>query len=41
MKEVKIEDKIIGDNHPCYTVAEIGGAFHNIEEAKRVIDSAI
>ena len=24
MKEVKIGDKIIGENHPCYTVAEIG-----------------
>jgi len=41
MKEVKIGDKIIGENHPCYTVAEIGGAFHNIEEAKRLIDSAV
>jgi len=41
MKEVKIEDKIVGENHPCYTVAEIGGAFHNIEEAKRLIDYAV
>lgn len=41
MKEVRIQNKIIGENHPCYTVAEIGGAFHNIEEAKRLIDSAV
>ena len=41
MIEVKIENKIVGENHPCYTVAEIGGAFHNIEEAKRLIDSAV
>ena len=41
LKEVKIENKMIGENHPCYTVAEIGGAFHNIEEAKRLIDSAV
>ena len=41
MHEVKIQNKIIGENHPCYTVAEIGGAFHNIEEAKRLIDSAV
>lgn len=41
MKEVKIDEKIIGDGHPCYTIAEIGGAFHNIEEAKRLIDSAV
>jgi N,N'-diacetyllegionaminate synthase len=41
MKEVKIQNKIIGENHPCYTVAEIGGAFHNIDQAKRLIDSAV
>jgi len=41
MKEVKIGEKIIGNNHPCYNIAEIGGAFHNLEEAKRLIDSAI
>ena len=35
-----IQNKIIGENHPCYTVAEIGGAFHNIDQAKRLIDSA-
>ncbi len=41
MKEVRIKNKIIGDNYPCYTVAEIGGAFHNFDQAKRLIDSAL
>jgi N,N'-diacetyllegionaminate synthase len=41
MKSVKIFDKFVGDGHPCYTIAEIGGAFTNFEEAKRLIDSAI
>ena len=40
MKNVKLCDKIIGDNYPCFIIAEIGGAFKNFEEAKRLIDSA-
>ena len=40
MKAVKIFDTFVGDTYPCYTVAEIGGAFTNFEEAKRLIDSA-
>lgn len=40
MKEVKIDDKWVGSNHPCYTIGEIGGAFHSFVEAKRLIDSA-
>ena len=41
MKDVKLLDKIVGDEHPCYVVAEIGGAFTNFEEAKRLIDSGL
>lgn len=41
MRNVRLESKIIGDNNPCYFVAEIGGLFKNFNEAKRLIDSAI
>ena len=40
MDSVKIFEKPIGNGFPCYIVAEIGGAFSNFEEAKRLIDSA-
>lgn len=40
-KEVKIGNKIIGDNHPCFIIAEIG-INHNgdIDLAKKLIDIA-
>jgi N,N'-diacetyllegionaminate synthase len=41
LKPVKLLDKYVGDGYPCYTIAEIGGAFTNFEEAKRLIDSAL
>jgi N,N'-diacetyllegionaminate synthase len=41
LKEVKISSKIIGENHPCFVIAEIGGMFSNFKEAKRLIDSAL
>ncbi len=41
MKSISLDDKMIGDSCPSYIVAEIGGAFSNFEEAKRLIDSAI
>ena len=41
MKSVTIAGKKIGDGHPCFVIAEIGGSFRNFEEAKRLIDSAI
>lgn len=41
MSKVRLGDKLVGDGHPCYIVAEIGGAFKDIEQAKRLIDSAI
>jgi len=42
MKEVKIGNAMVGDNHPCYIVAEIG-INHNgdIEMAKKLIDVAV
>jgi len=41
MKNVNLYEKSIGDGNSCYFVAEIGGLFNSIEEAKRLIDSAI
>ena len=41
MKNVKLVNKLVGDNYPCYYVAEIGGSFQNFTESKRLIDSAI
>ena len=42
MSEVKIGNKIVGERHPCYVVAEIG-INHNgdIDIAKKLIDVAI
>lgn len=42
MTTVKIADKIIGDGHPCFIIAEIG-INHNgsVELAKKMIDIAI
>lgn len=40
MKSIKLGDKSVGDGNPCYIIAEIGGLFKNLEEAKRLIDSA-
>lgn len=41
-KEVKIGNKIVGDNHPCFVIAEIG-INHNgsVDLAKRMIDEAV
>ena len=42
MAEIKIENKKIGENHPCFTIAE-AGANHDssVENAKKLIDAAI
>jgi len=42
MPTVKIADKIVGDKHPCFIIAEIG-INHNgsVELAKRMIDIAV
>ena len=40
-KEIKIGNKIIGDTHPTYFIAEIGANFDgSIEKAKHLIDEA-
>ena len=41
MAEIKIGNSLIGENHPCFTIAE-AGANHdgNIEKAFRLIDAA-
>jgi N-acetylneuraminate synthase len=41
MKSIKLGNKYVGDENPCYIIAEIGGLFKNFEEAKRLIDSAM
>lgn len=41
VKNLKLLNKSVGDGYPCYFIAEIGGAFRNFEEAKRLIDSAV
>ena len=40
-KEIKIGNRMIGENHPTYIIAEIGGNFDgSIDKAKRLIDAA-
>ena len=42
MKKVKIENKLIGDDEPCFIIAE-AGSNHNgsLEQAKKLIDVAV
>ncbi len=40
--EITIENKIIGKNHPCYIIAEIGVNHNgNLELAKKLIDASV
>ena len=40
-KEIKIGNRLIGEGHPSYIIAEIGANFDNdIEKAKKLIDAA-
>jgi N-acetylneuraminate synthase len=41
-KTIKIGNTLIGDNHPCYIIAEIG-INHNgsVDIAKKLIDAAV
>ena len=41
MKSVQLGSKHVGNDNPCYFIAEIGGLFKNFEEAKRLIDASI
>jgi len=39
--EIKIADKIIGEGHPCFIVAEISGNHQgNLEKAKKIVKAA-
>lgn len=41
MKKIKIADKFIGQNEPCFIIAEIGSNHNgNMEQAKKLIDAA-
>ena len=41
-REVKIGNIMVGDNHPCFIIAEIGINHNgNVTEAKRLIDIAV
>lgn len=40
-KEIKIGNRLIGENHPTYLIAEIGANFdQSLDKAKRLIDAA-
>jgi len=41
MKSVKLVNKHVGNDNPCYVVAEIGSMFKTFDEAKNLIDSAL
>lgn len=41
MKNTKLGNKWVGDNYPCYIVAEIGTAYRNFQEAKKLIDAGL
>ena len=42
MNDIKIENKTIGINHPCYIISEIGVNHNgNIDTAKKLIDASI
>lgn len=40
MKSVRLAGKSIGPGNPCYVIAEIGGNFRTVDEARRLIDLA-
>lgn len=41
MREFRIDQRIINETTPAYIIAEIGGNFTNLIEAKKLIDSAV
>ena len=41
MNNISVGNFNVGDNYPCYIIAEIGNLFKNFNEAKKLIDSAL
>ena len=41
MNNISLGNFNVGDNYPCYIIAEIGNLFKNFDEAKKLIDSAL
>lgn len=41
MNNISLGNFNVGDNHPCYIIAEIGNMFKNFDEAKKLIDSSL
>lgn len=41
MKNIKIENRMIGESYPTFIIAEVGYNFENIEQAKKSIDEAV
>ena len=42
MKEIKIGNKIVGENYPFFSIAEIGSNFdQSLEKAYKLIDLAV
>lgn len=41
MNKIQIKNFTIGDDSPCFIIAEIGTGYRNLEEAKTLIDSAV
>ena len=41
MRQVKIGDRLVGEGHPVFIIAEIGYNFNTVQEAKASIDAAV
>lgn len=41
MKIIKIGDRFIGENHPCFIILELGVNFKDMNEARRLVDKAV
>lgn len=41
MKTVKVGERFIGEDHPCFIVLELGVNYKDMEEARKLVDTAI
>lgn len=41
MNKVKVGNRFIGDSEPCFVILELGVNFKDMQEAKRLVDTAI